>query len=80
MPPTERFVIRSKIRHIPAFLCAIAVALGTVSAATADPGMVKAGRGAGAVVVVAGPGWDPAVTKGLSRLETLSDAVRHLTM
>jgi MerR family transcriptional regulator, light-induced transcriptional regulator len=55
------------------------VVLWAHTAATADPAMVKAGRGAGAVVVVAGPGWDPTVTRGLSRLETLSDAVRHLT-
>jgi cell wall-associated NlpC family hydrolase len=51
LPPTERFVIRSKIRHIPAFLCAIAVALGTVSAATADPGTV-AGKQAQAQQII----------------------------
>lgn len=41
MPPDGEIVIRSKIRHIPALLCVIAAALGTVSAATADPGTVS---------------------------------------
>jgi cell wall-associated NlpC family hydrolase len=40
LPPARESVIRSKIRHIPALLCVVAAALGTVSAATAEPGTV----------------------------------------
>jgi peptidoglycan DL-endopeptidase CwlO len=52
LPPNREFVIRSKIRHIPAFLCVVAVALGTVGAATADPGTV-AGKQAEAQSIIA---------------------------
>jgi cell wall-associated NlpC family hydrolase len=52
LPPDGESVIRSKIRHIPALLCVVAVALGTVGAATADPGTV-AGKQAEAQRIIA---------------------------
>ena len=40
LPPDGESVIRSRIRHIPAVACVVAVAFGVASAATADPGPV----------------------------------------
>src|SRR6266536_2481430 len=39
-PPHRDSVIRSRIRHIPAVACVVAVAFGVASAATAEPGPV----------------------------------------
>jgi peptidoglycan DL-endopeptidase CwlO len=41
LPPDGDFVIRSRIHHIPAVACVIAVAFGVASAATAEPGPVS---------------------------------------
>jgi len=41
---TGNSVIRPRIRHIPALLCAVAVAFGVASAATAEPGPVASKR------------------------------------
>ena len=38
--PDGESVIRPRIRHIPALLCAVATAFGVASAATAEPGPV----------------------------------------
>jgi peptidoglycan DL-endopeptidase CwlO len=40
LPPGGESVIRPRIRHIPVVLCAVAVAFGVASAATAEPGPV----------------------------------------
>src|SRR5580765_5414306 len=40
LAPNGDSVISSRIRHIPAIACVVALALGTASAATADPGPV----------------------------------------
>jgi cell wall-associated NlpC family hydrolase len=40
LPPSGESVIRPRIRHIPALLCAVTVAFGVASAATAEPGPV----------------------------------------